>query len=55
MEGSGKRHGSTQARTRTNRIVHLPEPLAPGTFVDARITDAGAHHLFGSVAAPIAV
>ena len=55
VEGSGKRHGSTQARTRTNRIVHLPEPLAPGTFVDARITEAGAHHLFGSVAAPIAV
>ncbi|HUL84548.1 MAG TPA: tRNA (N6-isopentenyl adenosine(37)-C2)-methylthiotransferase MiaB [Actinomycetota bacterium] len=55
VEGSGKRNGSTQARTRTNRIVHLPEPLAPGTFVDARITEAGAHHLFGSVAAPIAV
>ena len=55
VEGSGKRNGSTQARTRTNRIVHLAEPLAPGTFVDARITEAGAHHLFGSVAAPIAV
>ena len=27
------------------------EPLAPGTFVDARITEAGAHHLLGEVVA----
>jgi len=49
VEGEGKREGSTQARTRTNRIVHLREPLDPGTFVKAEITDAGAHHLFGRV------
>ena len=33
VEGDGKKDGSTQARTRTNRIVHLREPLPPGTFV----------------------
>jgi tRNA-2-methylthio-N6-dimethylallyladenosine synthase len=46
-EGDGKRDGSTQARTRTNRIVHLHEPLAAGSFGRAEITDAGAHHLLG--------
>jgi tRNA-2-methylthio-N6-dimethylallyladenosine synthase len=55
VEGSGKRNGSTQARSRTNRVVHLPEPIAPGTFLEATITGAGPHHLLGSVAAPIAV
>ena len=49
VEGAGKKGGSTQARTRTNRIVHLAEPLHPGTFVDVTITDAAAHHLVGEV------
>ncbi len=49
VEGGGKRGGSTQARTRTNRIVHLAEPLAAGTFVHARVTDAAPHHLLGEV------
>jgi tRNA-2-methylthio-N6-dimethylallyladenosine synthase len=49
VEGAGKRGGSTQSRTRTNRIVHLAEPLDPGTFAVARITEAGAHHLIGEV------
>ena len=49
VEGEGKREGSTQARTRTNRIVHLREPLDPGAFASVEITDAGAHHLFGRV------
>jgi tRNA-2-methylthio-N6-dimethylallyladenosine synthase len=49
VEGAGKKGGSTQARTRTNRIVHLAEPLDPGTFVDVRVTDAAAHHLVGEV------
>ncbi len=49
VEGDGKKDGSTQARTRTNRIVHLQEALAPGSFVDALITEAGAHHLLGRV------
>jgi tRNA-2-methylthio-N6-dimethylallyladenosine synthase len=49
VEGEGKREGSTQARTRTNRIVHLREALAPGAFAQAEITDAAAHHLLGRV------
>jgi tRNA-2-methylthio-N6-dimethylallyladenosine synthase len=56
VEGAGKRDGSTQTRTRTNRIVHVGQRLAPGTFADVRITDAGAHHLIGeTVSAPSAV
>jgi tRNA-2-methylthio-N6-dimethylallyladenosine synthase len=47
VEGPGKRGGSTQGRTRTNRIVHLASTHAPGTFLDARITSAAAHHLAG--------
>jgi tRNA-2-methylthio-N6-dimethylallyladenosine synthase len=49
IEGDGKKHGSTQARSRTNRIVHLATPLEPGAFVHARITIAAAHHLVGEV------
>ena len=49
VEGAGRRGGSTQSRTRTNRIVHLTEPLDPGTFVTARIAAAAAHHLSGEV------
>jgi tRNA-2-methylthio-N6-dimethylallyladenosine synthase len=49
VEGAGPRRSSTQSRTRANRIVHLAEPLDPGTFVTARITDAAAHHLCGEV------
>ncbi len=49
VEGDGKKDGSTQARTRTNRIVHLAEPLAPGSFAHARVTEAAAHHLRGEV------
>jgi tRNA-2-methylthio-N6-dimethylallyladenosine synthase len=49
VEGTGPRHSSTQARTRTNRIVHLSEPIEPGTFVTARITGAASHHLAGEV------
>jgi tRNA-2-methylthio-N6-dimethylallyladenosine synthase len=49
VEGAGKRGPSTQARTRTNRIVHLPDLLDPGTFVQTRITAASAHHLSGEL------
>src|SRR6185503_8062773 len=45
VEGAGSKRSSTQARTRTNRIVHLVDPIDPGTFVTARITEAAAHHL----------
>jgi len=49
VEGDGKRAGSTQARTRSNRIVHVADAIPPGTFVHARVTSAAAHHLTGAV------
>ena len=49
VEGTGRK-GGVQGRTRTNRVVHLPGELAPGTFVDARIVTAHPHHLAGEVA-----
>jgi tRNA-2-methylthio-N6-dimethylallyladenosine synthase len=56
VEGDGKKRGSTQARTRSNRIVHLSTALDPGTFADARIVAAAPHHLAGEVVrAPAAV
>ena len=56
VEGAGRKGDSTQSRTRTNRIVHLREPLAPGAFATARVTGAAPHHLTGEVvpvAAPV--
>jgi tRNA-2-methylthio-N6-dimethylallyladenosine synthase len=58
VEGQGKRGSGSQGRTRTNRIVHLGAELAPGTFADARIVGAAAHHLAGELVAaaePVAV
>jgi tRNA-2-methylthio-N6-dimethylallyladenosine synthase len=49
VEGEGKKAGSTQGRTRGNRIVHVGERLSPGTFAHAEITGAAAHHLAGTV------
>jgi tRNA-2-methylthio-N6-dimethylallyladenosine synthase len=49
VEGGGKRGGSTQTRTRTNRIVHLSERIETGTFLRARVTSAATHHLTGAV------
>ncbi len=49
IEGTGKKGDATQGRTRTNRIVHVPESLPPGTFARARIVDAAAHHLTGEL------
>jgi tRNA-2-methylthio-N6-dimethylallyladenosine synthase len=49
VEGAGRRGPSTQARTRTNRIVHLPDALEPGSFVNATITAASANHLTGEL------
>jgi tRNA-2-methylthio-N6-dimethylallyladenosine synthase len=54
-EGAGKRGGSTQGRSRTNRIVHLDAAIDPGTFVDATITAAAAHHLQGEAVPAAAV
>jgi tRNA-2-methylthio-N6-dimethylallyladenosine synthase len=56
VEGTGKRGTSTQSRTRTNRIVHLPTDHEAGTFLDVRITAGAPHHLLGEVATtPVAV
>ena len=58
IEGAGKRGSSTQGRTRTNRIVHVAEPLAPGVFVRARVIAAAPHHLTGEIVStpePLAV
>jgi tRNA-2-methylthio-N6-dimethylallyladenosine synthase len=49
VEGASKKGTSMQARTRTNRIVHLDDAVTPGSFVHARITEAAAHHLRGAV------
>jgi tRNA-2-methylthio-N6-dimethylallyladenosine synthase len=49
VEGTGKRGPSTQARTRTNRIVHVPDALEPGSFAHATIVAASAHHLTGAL------
>ena len=52
VEGDGKRDGSTQSRTRANRIVHLARgAAAPARSSTREITDAAAHHLLGRVVA----
>ena len=48
VEGVGRK-GGVQARTRTNKVVHLPGTIPPGTFRDARIVAAHPHHLNGEV------
>jgi tRNA-2-methylthio-N6-dimethylallyladenosine synthase len=53
VEGAGRRGGSTQSRSRTNRIVHLTTEHAAGTFLEVRITAAAAHHLAGDVVAAV--
>jgi tRNA-2-methylthio-N6-dimethylallyladenosine synthase len=49
VEGADRKGLGTQARTRTNRIVHLSGTLPAGTFAFARITGAAAHHLSGEL------
>ncbi|GIV00245.1 MAG: tRNA-2-methylthio-N(6)-dimethylallyladenosine synthase [Actinomycetota bacterium] len=52
VEGTGRK-GGVQGRTRTNKVVHLPGEIPPGTFLDVRIVSAHPHHLVGEpVAAP---
>jgi tRNA-2-methylthio-N6-dimethylallyladenosine synthase len=56
VEGADRKGLATQARTRTNRIVHLAARPDAGTFAYATITAAAAHHLSGElVPAPQAV
>ena len=50
IEGGDRKGRSTQSRTRTNRIVHIAEPLEPGTFASARVVAAAPHHLVGELA-----
>jgi tRNA-2-methylthio-N6-dimethylallyladenosine synthase len=52
VEGpSRKDHGRATARTRTNKIVHMPAgSLRPGEFADTLITGAHTHHLDGEPA-----
>jgi tRNA-2-methylthio-N6-dimethylallyladenosine synthase len=47
VEGTGRK-GGTQGRTRTNKVVHVPGTLEPGTFLDARVVSAHPHHLVGA-------
>jgi len=49
VEGGDKKGVSTQARTRTNRIVHLPDAFEPGAFAHARIVATATHHLAGEL------
>jgi tRNA-2-methylthio-N6-dimethylallyladenosine synthase len=56
VEGGDRKGRATQARTRTNRIVHLPEALEPGTIGDAIVTGAAPHHLTGELLhAPVSI
>jgi tRNA-2-methylthio-N6-dimethylallyladenosine synthase len=55
VEGTGRK-GGVQGRTRTNRLVHLPGKIAPGTFVEATVVSAHPHHLVGEqVRVPVVV
>jgi tRNA-2-methylthio-N6-dimethylallyladenosine synthase len=50
IEGPSRRDPEvTTGRSRQNKLVHvrLPTPMRPGTYITARITKAGAHHLVG--------
>ncbi|MDP8956113.1 MAG: tRNA (N6-isopentenyl adenosine(37)-C2)-methylthiotransferase MiaB [Actinomycetota bacterium] len=51
VDGEGRK-GNLKGRTRTNKLVHFPGTIAPGTFADVRITDAHPHHLNGQLAEP---
>ncbi|CAN5264347.1 tRNA (N6-isopentenyl adenosine(37)-C2)-methylthiotransferase MiaB [soil metagenome] len=55
VEGPSKTDDAhASGRTRTNRLVHVPATAAtvPGAFVDARLTAARPHYLFGEVTGP---
>jgi tRNA-2-methylthio-N6-dimethylallyladenosine synthase len=46
IDGEGRK-GNLRGRTRTNKLVHLPGELPPGTFADVLVTGAHPHHLDG--------
>ncbi len=47
---SKKRAEMATTRTRTGKLVHVEGDHPPGEFFDARITEAGQHHLLGRMA-----
>jgi len=50
VEGPSKKDASiATTRTRGNRIVHIEGSWPPGTFLDAHIVRAAAHHLEGAL------
>ena len=54
VEGPSKKDAAVlSGRTRQNKLLHFaaPEPLAPGTFADVRVTAAAPHHLLGDLVA----
>jgi tRNA-2-methylthio-N6-dimethylallyladenosine synthase len=51
VEGPGRK-GGVQGRTRTNKVVNLPEGHRAGEFVTATVTRAHPHHLSGRVVQP---
>ncbi len=55
VEGPSKKEpDKATARTRTNKLVHVPNPggvLQEGTFALVRITGAAPHHLEGELVA----
>src|SRR5712691_557115 len=54
VEGEGRK-GNLKGRTRSNKLVHAPGELSPGTFADVVITEAHPHHLAGRLAAIVPV
>ena len=46
---SRKDPGMATARTRTNKVVHVPGEYAAGTFLQARLERAAPSHLMGTV------
>jgi tRNA-2-methylthio-N6-dimethylallyladenosine synthase len=48
VEGDGRK-GNLKGRTRTNKLVHFPGDMKPGTFADIWITGAHPHHLDGNL------
>jgi tRNA-2-methylthio-N6-dimethylallyladenosine synthase len=46
IEGEGRK-GNLSGRTRTNKLVHAPGDVAPGTFAEVEITEAHPHFLNG--------
>jgi tRNA-2-methylthio-N6-dimethylallyladenosine synthase len=53
IEGRGRK-GNLEGRTRRNQLIHAEGDIPPGTFVEATVTRAHPHHLWGTLAVPAA-